>query len=360
VAFPAVCAGDTERAIAHEGQADGVFEGGGVRGVAFAGAMAAAEQFGGVRAWVNVAGTSAGAIAAALLAAGYDAAAARELLFATDYRRFPDYGFGGKYVSGVFNAVVRMRGLAPGNAFRDWLGSAFRNSPLATADPRFGDLVRTDLPSHLSDEERARARYRLRVVASDVSNGRMLVLPDDVVQYEDGDGRRYDTDEFPVVEAVRMSMSIPILFTPVMLRRDGRPAFVVDGGLLSNFPVFLFDSPRPERPTWGFRLHGGTGRRRPPYHPIPRPLWELPLLKAMFLTPMEAADIEHMAHATGVRTVSIPTGAVRANDFQLTKEQLEQLYASGYEEAARFFQRQPQREYINSFGATLDGTMPAP
>jgi hypothetical protein len=39
-------------------RADGVFEGGGVEGLAFAGALAAEET--GVRSWVNVAGTSAG------------------------------------------------------------------------------------------------------------------------------------------------------------------------------------------------------------------------------------------------------------------------------------------------------------
>jgi predicted acylesterase/phospholipase RssA len=48
---------------------DAVFEGGGVKGIAFAGAIAAAEREAGVQEWVNLAGTSAGSIVAALLAA---------------------------------------------------------------------------------------------------------------------------------------------------------------------------------------------------------------------------------------------------------------------------------------------------
>ena len=49
--------------------ADAVFEGGGVKGIAFVGALEAAAEVGITR-WVNVAGTSAGAIVAALIAVG--------------------------------------------------------------------------------------------------------------------------------------------------------------------------------------------------------------------------------------------------------------------------------------------------
>ena len=50
-------------------RADGVFEGGGVKGIAFAGAIAAAERDAGVKEWVNVAGTSAGSIVARSISA---------------------------------------------------------------------------------------------------------------------------------------------------------------------------------------------------------------------------------------------------------------------------------------------------
>jgi hypothetical protein len=68
---------------------------------------------------------------------------------------------------------------------------------------------------------------------------------------------------------------------------------------------------------------------------------------------MEAADIMHMAKATGVRTVSIPTRDIGSLDFSLSRADVERLYRWGYEEARRFFEGQPQRDYVNSFGATL-------
>src|SRR3712207_4100602 len=161
--------------------ADAVFEGGGVKGIAFVGALEAASDIGIAR-WVNVAGTSAGAIVASLLAAGYDPPALRRILEDTDYKRFADYGFGGKWIGGPRNAVLG-RGLCPGRAFTSWLEDRFAESPLGMRNPTFAELERRDLPADLSEEERARSRFKLRVIASDISEGRMLVLPDDIVGY---------------------------------------------------------------------------------------------------------------------------------------------------------------------------------
>jgi len=339
--------------MSHKGaaRADGVFEGGGVKGIAFAGAIAAAEEEAGVEEWVNVAGASAGAITAALLAVGYDAEAIRSVLGKTDYRRFADYGVGGKYVGGAIN-YFRIRGLAPGNYFKEWLADRFEER-IGKRDPTFADVVRKDLPPELSPEEREKAKYRLRVIASDITSGRMLVLPDDLEEFEDEQGRRFVKDEFPLVEAVRMSMSFPIMFSPVTLHQGGKPYFVVDGGLLSNFPIWLFDSPNPKRPTWGFRLHGGQGPERLPYRSIPRLFWGRPLLKAMFFSAMEAWDRRHVSRVTTARTVSIATRDIRTTQFELTKRQADDLYRWGYEESKRFFRG--QREYINSFGQAPEG-----
>ena len=51
--------------------ADAVFEGGGVKGIGLVGAVAVAEEKG--YRWMNLAGTSAGAIVDTLIAAGYTA-----------------------------------------------------------------------------------------------------------------------------------------------------------------------------------------------------------------------------------------------------------------------------------------------
>jgi NTE family protein len=344
-------------------RADGVFEGGGVKGIAFAGAIAAAEKDAGVREWVNVAGTSAGSIVAALLVCGYDAKGIHEILSETEYSRFADCGFGGKWIGGIANALFRLRGLAPGNYFKEWLSEHLASSPLARglgkSELTFADLKRRDLPPRselpqISDDAYERATFRLHVIASEVTSGRMLVLPEALPDYEDENGKSLDKDSFPIVEAVRMSMSYPFLFTPVILRKGGKRHYVVDGGLLSNFPIWLFDSPKPKRPTWGFRLHPGTSAHESlPYRKIPRPFWEAPLLKAMFSAATEAWDREQMGLVVSARTVSIPTHNVSTTDFGLSVARASDLYSWGNSAAAAFFEDPQQIEYMNSFGERL-------
>ena len=151
-----------------------------------------------------------------------------------------------------------------------------------------------------------------------------------------------------------MSMSYPFLFTPVVLHRQGKPVYVVDGGLLSNFPIWLFDSPHPKRPTWGFRLHPGVNVQEGlPYRSIPRPLWAVPLLKAMFSAATEAWDREQMEQVVSARTVSIPTHQIATTDFGLTKADADNLYQWGRDAAHAFFTAPEQSTYLNSFGHTL-------
>lgn len=67
---------------------DGVFEGGGVKGIALVGALEEIEQAG--YHFVNVAGTSAGAIAATLVAAGYSAAELKSIMMDLPFHKFMD------------------------------------------------------------------------------------------------------------------------------------------------------------------------------------------------------------------------------------------------------------------------------
>jgi NTE family protein len=345
-------------------RADAVFEGGGVKGIAFAGAIEAAERDAGVHEWVNLAGTSAGSIVAALLAAGYDSTGIQKLLADATYARFADCGPGGKWLGGMGNALMRMRGLAPGRYFLEWMSEHLASSPLAAelgkTELTFADVRRRDLPPKeelpdITEEKYERAKYRLHVIGSDITTGRMIILPDDLPDYSDENGQPFDKDSFPLVQAVRMSMSYPFLFTPVMLRREAKPVYVVDGGLLSNFPIWLFDSPNPKRPTWGFRLHGGANVNEGlPYRKIPRPLWAVPLLKAMFSAATEAWDREQMEAVVSARTVSIPTHQISTTDFGLTRAEADQLYAWGVNAAHDFFTAPDQQTYLNSFGKTLE------
>ena len=254
--------------------------------------------------------------------------------------------------------------MAPGRYFLEWMGEQLAASPLAKelgkTELTFADVRRLDLPPRrevpdITDVQYERAKYRLHVIGSDITTGRMIILPDDLPDYEDENGKPFDKDSFPLVEAVRMSMSYPFLFTPVVLHRQGRPVYVVDGGLLSNFPIWLFDGPHPKRPTWGFRLHGGSSVEEGlPYRKIPRPHWAVPLLKAMFSAATEAWDRQQLSHATSARTVSVPTHQISTTDFGLTRAEADSLYAWGVNAAHDFFTAPDQQAYLNSFGKTLE------
>lgn len=335
--------------------ADGVFEGGGVKGIALVGALSAAEEAG-VERWTNVAGTSAGAIVSCLVAVGYTAEKLHEIMAPLRYRDFTDYGWPGR-LRGLLWNQFRMRGLAPGLFFKQWLAEQIARSPLAKetgeSELRFKHLVRTDLPAGLTDDEQRRARYRLQVIASDVTGGRMLLLPNDIAGFSlVRGGTPIEPDGLLLVDAVRMSMSYPYLFAPVALWQNERPYFVVDGGLLSNFPIWLFDtqSRPPARPTWGFRLHGGVNPdEQPPYRPIPMPFWRLRLLKAMFEAATGAWDRWQLDAATSARTVSIPTGTIATTDFGLTHGQAATLFESGRTRAQEFFTSSNTRRYLQTF-----------
>jgi NTE family protein len=336
--------------------ADAVFEGGGVKGIAFAGAVAAAEEAG-LREWKNVAGTSAGAIVACLLAVGYDGKRLKEILDEVVYSEFADYGRLGKIQGFVWNQF-RSLGLAPGAFFTRWLGERIKESPLAQRlgkeELTFADVARDDLPDNLAPADAERARYRLQVIGSEITSGRMLILPHDIVRYRRKDKTPYTPDELTLVEAVRMSMSYPYLYAPHVLydERD-RPHYVVDGGLLSNFPVWLFDrrdANPPARPTWAFRLHGGT-RDEPaePYRPVRRPLWRIALAKAMISAATGAWDERHIVQTASVRTINIPTFEIGTTDFNLSRENGKRLYDSGYKSTKQFLARDRTRAYLKQF-----------
>jgi len=309
-------------------RADGVFSGGGVKGLAFAGALQAAAEAG-YDEWVSLAGTSAGAITAMALAVGYDARGLRDALEAFDLGSLADYGPLGP-LEVPLNLATR-EGVTHGRALHRWIDELLSNAPRPART--FGEL----------------GPGRLRVVGVDLAHTRMVVFPDDVALYVDEHGRPFVADEFPIADAVRISAGYPYFFPPRHLRdaHTRRPGVLVDGGVASPFPVFLFDQPNPAHPTWGFRLFAGSDPARPSYTPVAGPLWPLEMLKAIIDTSTNALDTLELK-AFGPRTVSLPTDDIGTLDFALTTSQKKLLYDLGCEAARAFFDRRPDGR--NSYG----------
>jgi NTE family protein len=320
--------------------ADLVFEGGGVKGIGLAGAFAALQERG--FAPKRVAGTSAGAITAALVAAGYSSAELDEILLAIPFADFKDTGWEDRLpLIGAAASLLRDRGIYEGRFFRDWIGEFLEQKGIT----RFGQLV---------DEsaETPKDRYLLRVIVSDVTQRRMLVLPDDAGQLG------IEPDELEIAYAVRMSMSIPVFFEPVVHEnpRTGEEHVLVDGGMLSNFPVWLFDCDGrdPRWPTFGLLLvepdpSVTIGRRLPgDEHGIKRGSL-VDYFRSIAATMMEAHDRMYVETATFARTIPIPTLGVRTTEFEITPERVKALYSSGHLAASAFLDDWDFDAYIEEF-----------
>jgi NTE family protein len=294
-------------------KADAVFEGGGVRGIAFVGAIQAMEE--GDVEWERLAGTSAGSIIAALLACGYKSYEIREMLRDIDYSKLRGRTILNRIpIIGSFIELLIHLGFYKNDYIEAWMDSLLIAKDIQTF---------ADLPDG-----------KLKIIASDVSNGQMLVLPDDLVRYN------MTPADLKISTAVMMSTSLPFFFRPVKWKlKDGKKSYILDGGLLSNFPIWLFDTEHPRFPTFGFRFVKEEVNIDPV---IPTPFH---LAKNIFKTMLQAHDIRHMNEETNERTIKIPTGRVNTTDFELNEEELEILYQSGYKSAKEFLSKWNFEQY---------------
>jgi NTE family protein len=307
--------------------ADLVLEGGGVKGIALLGAVV--ELLGRYR-FERVAGSSAGAVLAALLATGLDADGVVERTSRLQYDRVPDSWAPVPVLSPAVGLLTRS-GLHPGRYVTEWLRRELADLGVHT----FGDLRRED-----PGDDPALApwqRYRLVVTATDVTRGRLLRLPWDYRDYG------LDPDAQPVADAVRASVAIPFFFAPRRLRdpRTGRRSTLLDGGVLSNFPVEIFDRTDAASPRWptfgvgvGDLLSDEEVSVFPHHRLLPPPVR---LLDSLVATTVNGRDRTYLAQpCVRRRAISIDTSGTRATDFDISPAERARLVTAGTTAARDF------------------------
>jgi NTE family protein len=311
-------------------QADLVLEGGGVKGIALVGVVSVLAEAG--YTFPRVAGTSAGSIVGALVASGMPPEQMLAVMQSTDYSKFQDgtildkLGPLGQGVSLLFQ-----QGIYEGNYLKDYLRRLLPDEMETFAGMRLPDDPDSDLP-----ESR---RYKLVVMVSDVSRHVLVRFPWDYPDY----GQR--PDEQSVVEAVRASMSIPFFFEPTHLdfistdehgKSSKERCTLVDGGMLSNFPVNVFDRTDGEPPRWptfGVKLSGKPGAPPKP-SPIHGPLT---LTFGMLSTLIGWNDRCHINDPSICkRTIFVDTFGISPVSFNLSKADQDRLYQSGRQAATKF------------------------
>jgi NTE family protein len=285
-------------------KADAVFEGGGARGIAFVGAIQAMEEE--KVEWQRIAGTSAGAVIAALLASGYKSYEIRQHLSELDFSKLRGRTIMNRIpVLGSLLELMFNLGIYKNDYLETWLDLLLSEKGIKTfADLPYG---------------------KLKIIASDVSNGQMLILPDDLDRYG------MSPSDLNVSTAVMMSASIPFFFRPVIWKsKDRNKSYILDGGLLSNFPIWIFDTDNPRFPTFGFRFVKDKVNIDAV---IPTPLH---LFKNIFKTMLQAHDLRHLNEETNERTIKISSGNINTTDFELNEVEINFLYKSGYTSTKNF------------------------
>ncbi len=280
-------------------KANAVFSGGGMKGIAFVGALAVADQRG--YEWERVAGTSVGALLAALVASGFRPREIYELMGKFNFEEILDGDFQKLMPQvGMLASIFLEKGIYRGRALENWVRSLLGAKGVST----FGDLE----PG------------KLTMIAADLTQNKMLVLPEDLVHYG------IAPEDFSVAKAVRMSASLPFFFEPVLFKYGKTASYIVDGALVSNFPLWVFSA--DPWPTIGFRFQGETDSTKI------RNMWDY--LQALLSTAMGGHDKRTLSKLEA-QTIAVPTPGVGLTDFQLTPGQKERLYRAGEKAAADFF-----------------------
>lgn len=252
-----------------------VLMGGGVKGLAYAGAMEVLENHHRFNWYV---GTSAGAIAAVLLGAGFSATELNQLFTSKDLTDFLDAGPLKRYLN-----LIHKGGFHHAYALTDWIDellAAKLNSPTR--------VRLSDLPNRVTIYASRRDRSALTF-----------------------DSRDNDAD---AAYAVRCSMSIPYLFTP----QSDQGFRTYDGGIQNNFPVKRFLAEHPGTPFVAIFLGSAI------YRPRPRGL----VIKDLLSISLEGADLEAVA-AYREQTIIVDPSPISFSEFSLTADEKEYLVIAG-------------------------------
>jgi NTE family protein len=254
-----------------------------------------------------------------------------------DYQRVPDRGPPG--LPGVSEAASLLRG---GGAYEgDYLRNFIHEELSKRGVTTFGDLRRRDREADRN--LKPNQRYKLVLMVTDITHGRLLRLPWDYRLLN------LKLDEQLVADAVRASSSIPFYFDPITVRdgKTGEQTTLVDGGVLSNFPIEVFDrtdGQEPRWPTFGVKiipkLPAGTAELFPEIAMLTAPALHVPpvrLAERVIATAIVGNDQTYLERpCVQRRAIQVDTSDVGITDFGASKDKRAAVAAKDDKAAQRF------------------------
>jgi len=290
-----------------------VFEGAGIRGIAYCGAvqeMEAKNLMGNVE---KVGGTSSGAIVAMMISLGYTGKDIEQIIIKTKFRKLNDGGF---FLIGGITRIKRYFGWYKGKKAEKWLGKIIEEKT-GNADITFEELHQKGFKD-------------LYITGTSLTKQKAVI---------------FSKETFPkmkVRDAVRISISIPLYFEPVFLDTAGKIIFhpkhthgldvFVDGGIVENFPIHIFDTVTPDLNTIGFRMDHDAQIES---DKLKRTLAEMEIgsindyFKAFYSIVIENLNRQLLTNVDWQRTISISDGNVQPRVRKLLKEEIDTLINNG-------------------------------
>ncbi|MFT5337825.1 MAG: NTE family protein [Luteibaculaceae bacterium] len=309
-----------------------VFEGAGIRGIAYSGVIKELEKKNIIKDVVKVGGTSAGAITALMVSLGYTSNEISEIISETKFEAFNDGEF---FFIGGFSRLNSKFGWYKGEKFTKWIAEII-GAKTGDSEITFGELKQ--------------AGFKQLYITATCLNKQKLIV--------------FSADTYPkmkIKDAARISMSIPLYFEAVFIDSIGcvhkdndvdNLDVVVDGGILGNFPIFIFDGHQvdssnqqirvPNQKTLGIRIDSDSQIKNDAFS---KELVSIPIsnmntyLEAFYVLILENLNRIPLIPEDWERTISVSSVGISPRIKKLSTEQKESLIQSGEISTRRYFEK---------------------
>ena len=312
-----------------------VFEGGGILGIAYLGALDYLDEIDLLPQIEKVAGTSTGAFTCCLTSFNLPFQELKKIASTLDYKKLPEekviplrnvddvFKKTFEKIFGDMHSVYRLinnYGWYSTNYFYSWIKKVIASQFDANKKKppyTFEDFKNADL--HIDN----RTFKDLYIVGTDVSAKTSVVF-----SYE-------TTPKMEVAEAVRISLSVPLLFEAIKISDRASNTtnnyIFVDGGLMRNYPINMFDYHGINYETLGIQF-----RNKIKYSETKNLISYIGNLFNALLKAQE--DMYNNDSANKQRTININTGGLTSLDFQISEADSKFLYKQGYDAASDYFE----------------------
>ena len=319
-----------------------VFEGGGILGIAYLGALDYLNELGILPDIEQVAGSSSGAIASCLICFNLPFIETKKMASSFDYKKMiekkmiplrntnDDFKKNFEKIFGDINSIYRLTnnyGWYSSNYFYDWIKKVIAsqfNQSKKKPPYTFEDFNNDDL--HINN----RSFKELFITGTDISHKKSVIF-----SYE-------TTPKMEVAQALRISMSIPLYFEAVKIsEKQGnttRNYVYADGGIMRNYPINLFDYNGINYETIGMQFSNKI------IYSETKDI--IDYIANLFNALLKVQDdIYNNDPINQMRTININTGGISSLNFNISAADQNFLYKQGYEAAVDYFENKKRFIY---------------